>query len=461
MKGEFQQAVGVALGASGSGSQGVILVHSPANRGTTTGVSSPLSIFFSKFTDFDCDPTKLNSAPISEFERLAALRNWRRTGKKYVKNRKEFDIILEITQDLRRESASQKNFLPFKDPVRVFFSQFPDFHYDPTKVGATPRSEFDQIAELKGWIVGTKGYRFREKQFQHAEKLVERGRGHDPMSFFFAPWPTLTYTSTVDARTANLEFNRLSKLIGWGRLKELQRRTEFENALRFLYEDDVIQQGGGLETSSATIKSIEEGLGGVKLSEDGATDSRMITSRSRDSFTQFNRRGLLNEFFAKYPDFRYNPAARCASEFQRLCTLRRWKPGKRRFRKARMAFARAVGEELMSHLEGESGSDDDDWEGIGARDDSTAWKRMCRILNLRTVDGLRPKSKTQCKKILSGIFININDFLDHCQLGTELTRFPNLKALADYSYSVGGVFPLDAAKERELLKFLLRRISSV
>jgi len=420
MKGELQQALGVVTGVSGS---------EPTNQGTTDRVSSPFSVFFSKFADFDYDPTKLDVAPVSEFERLVAVKKWGRTGKKYVKNRKEFDEILKMVQGLSLEDSSQNHIPLSKDPVSVFFSQFPDFHYDPTKEGATPRSEFDRMTELKSWIVGGKGYRLREKQFQHAEEFVKQGRGHDLMSFFFAPWPTFAYTPTADARAATLEFNRLSKFIGLGQGKERQRRAEFENALRFLYDDDAIQQGYGLEASSATVESIEEDLGGVKLSQEGAADFRSIVSTAPTVFTPSsgpaifspssgptiftppNGGGPLDEFFAKYPDFKYNPAAPCRSEFQRLSSLRGWKMGKRRFRKARLAFSRAAGDELLSHLErsgtmlpmlgglGDTGSDDGGEEGTGAQDDSTAWRRMCRILDLRTADGLRPKSKTQCKKV--------------------------------------------------------------
>lgn len=464
IKGELQQALGMKTGASGprSLSHGVILGH--------TGISSQLSVFFSKFTDFDYDSTKLDVVPISEFERLAAFKKWRRLGKKYVKNRKEFDMILEMAQ---QEGSSPKHIPPFKDPVGVFFSQFPDFHYDLTKDGATPRSEFERMAELKGWILGGKDYRLREKQLQEAEGFVKRGCGNDPMGFFFAPWPTFTYTSTVDARTANLEFNRLSKAIGFCQRTERKRRTEFENALRFLYEDDGMQQGDGLKNLSETVNSIERDLGAVKLSQEGAAGFRSIANPGPASFTPSNGRGPLDKFFATYPDFSYNPAAPCKSEFKRLCTLRGWKPdSKGHFRTARMAFARATGEELLSHLErngtvlsvrsglGQAGYDYDDEEGTGTQDDSLPWRRMCRILNLRKGDGLRPKSKTQCKKVLNGTFFNIFDFVDYLHHQTELKRFQSLKALAEYSYDEDKVYPKAAAKGNELFRFLLHRISS-
>ncbi|RPB26923.1 hypothetical protein L211DRAFT_769438, partial [Terfezia boudieri ATCC MYA-4762] len=157
----------------------------------------------------------------------------------------------------------------------------------------------------------------------------------------------------------------------------------------------------------------------------------------------------LDKFFATYPDFSYNPAAPCKSEFKRLCTLRGWKPdSKGHFRTARMAFARATGEELLSHLE------------RNGTDDSLPWRRMCRILNLRKGDGLRPKSKTQCKKVLNGTFFNIFDFVDYLHHQTELKRFQSLKALAEYSYDEDKVYPKAAAKGNELFRFLLHRISS-
>ncbi|KAF8456602.1 hypothetical protein BGX38DRAFT_1079195, partial [Terfezia claveryi] len=159
----------------------------------------------------------------------------------------------------------------------------------------------------------------------------------------------------------------------------------------------------------------------------------------------------LDKFFATYPDFRYNPAALCRSEFKRLCTHRGWKTGKRRFRKARMAFARAAGEELLSRLERNRTM----FSG-----DSLPWRRLCRILDLRMGNGLRPQSKTQCKKVLNRTFINIYDFVDHLNDQMELEIFQSLKALANYSYAEDKVYPKAAAKGNELLNFLLHQISS-
>ena len=59
---------------------------------------------------------------------------------------------------------------------------------------------------------------------------------------------------------------------------------------------------------------------------------------------------------------------------------------------------------------------------------------------------------------MRGIWINIFDLLDAKKTGTRVLRFPNLRALAEYSYENEKVFPLKKAKGGAL-KFLLRKIS--
>lgn len=55
------------------------------------------------------------------------------------------------------------------------------------------------------------------------------------------------------------------------------------------------------------------------------------------------------------------------------------------------------------------------------------------------------------------VFINIFEFINHLRLGKgTLKRFPSLQRLSAYSYENGLVFPKHAAKQSEVLKFLLQ-----
>lgn len=453
MKAQFQRALG-------SGRTELVKVGSDLPR-----ENDPIRMFFANFQGFDYNPTQEGASPASEFQRLAVLRGWRAEGKKYNKWRKEFEAAIRSTH----------NPSP-KDPVNLFFAQFPDFQYDPAKEQATPRTEFERLVALKVSGVGTRQVKLRqlEAQFQHAEACLERDDGADPLSFYFAEWPAFQHIPIVDVRSANIEFERLRIFTRWGKRKECQRRTEFQNALKFLYGEDAVQ-AESMSLDYATLEPVGEQSGGVRLIQSDVPGAPSGSSLERAVVTTSGSRHPLDEFFARYPDFNYNPAAPYRSEFQRLCAHRAWKPGKRRFRKARTAFAVATGEELLWYLQrdgsglsalrgpgqGVSGGDEQNPGAQGDEDlDSKPWRRLCEILKLTTADGEPPKSKSQCKKVMRGVFINIHDFVDHLRDGIALKRFPTLRALAAYTYAEGGVYPKLAAKRNELLRFLLQQINS-
>lgn len=58
---------------------------------------------------------------------------------------------------------------------------------------------------------------------------------------------------------------------------------------------------------------------------------------------------------------------------------------------------------------------------------------------------------------MGGIWVNIYDVLDAQKTGETVLRFPNLRALADYSYE-DKIFPKQKAKGGAL-KFVLKELS--
>ncbi|KAF8542439.1 hypothetical protein BDD12DRAFT_907978 [Trichophaea hybrida] len=87
--------------------------------------------FFSQYTGFDYSPT---NAPEFEFERLRAVRLWKKGTKNYKKHRRAFfSALLTVT----------------KSPVHRFFTEMYYFpSYNPT---ANPKREFDRLAEARKW----------------------------------------------------------------------------------------------------------------------------------------------------------------------------------------------------------------------------------------------------------------------------------------------------------------------
>lgn len=60
---------------------------------------------------------------------------------------------------------------------------------------------------------------------------------------------------------------------------------------------------------------------------------------------------------------------------------------------------------------------------------------------------------------MKGKHVNIYDYVEAKRLGVKVRKFPSVKALANYSYKEGKVFPLEQAKVGGVLKFLLRSLS--
>ncbi|KAF8441940.1 hypothetical protein BDZ91DRAFT_181741 [Kalaharituber pfeilii] len=89
------------------------------------------------------------------------------------------------------------------------------------------------------------------------------------------------------------------------------------------------------------------------------------------------------------------------------------------------------------------------------------WEYLCELFEV----GEAPLTKTQAKKLLAQVHVNIYDFIvyQRAQLAGQqatLRRFPTVKELAKYSKKKK-IYPLLAAKKDATLRLLLRPLSRV
>ncbi|KAL4250185.1 hypothetical protein AB1N83_014280 [Pleurotus pulmonarius] len=143
------------------------------------------------------------------------------------------------------------------------------------------------------------------------------------------------------------------------------------------------------------------------------------------------RESYFSAFFARYPEFRYNPANSAILEFDRLCKLRR--------DEAHQAFKDAMVKEFNDIY----GTD----EG-----DINSWHKICTVLD---IDPL-PKTLRESRDIVMSKHINLVDLVDSPT--GHVVSFASLEALAAYTISTRKVFPKGSAYAGGLLKYLLREI---
>ncbi|EFX01774.1 hypothetical protein CMQ_8240 [Grosmannia clavigera kw1407] len=77
------------------------------------------------------------------------------------------------------------------------------------------------------------------------------------------------------------------------------------------------------------------------------------------------------------------------------------------------------------------------WEEYFGEDTLQNWQKLVTDLNIRGTYC----SKTQCRKAIKKVWVNIFDFLEAMSSGTPVHKFPNQRALADYTLSNELVFP--------------------
>ncbi|KPM37775.1 hypothetical protein AK830_g8804 [Neonectria ditissima] len=148
----------------------------------------------------------------------------------------------------------------------------------------------------------------------------------------------------------------------------------------------------------------------------------------------------IDEFFARYPRFRYKRDAHFWDEFYRMCGQFKWKGDDTKRKRAKDDFRAAMVEQFNSAF----GTDEKDLE---------SWQRLCRILGVGVPDTLK-----ECRQRVQRTHVNLVDLTESPTTGNKVEIFPSVEALRSYTIETGKIFPRNEAHAGGLLKTLLRQI---
>ncbi|GAO15884.1 uncharacterized protein UV8b_07771 [Ustilaginoidea virens] len=147
-------------------------------------------------------------------------------------------------------------------------------------------------------------------------------------------------------------------------------------------------------------------------------------------------------FFARFSQFDYDPAAEAWLEFERMVTSPTWSIYGVEVRAARRRLIAA----LVAQF--------DLAYGTREEDKLETLQTLCGKLSLSPV----PETITACKKAVRRVHVNIIDFIDSQRTGRPVRAFKTEARLRRYTGDTEKFFPKDEAKERPLLRYLLRDV---
>jgi len=149
----------------------------------------------------------------------------------------------------------------------------------------------------------------------------------------------------------------------------------------------------------------------------------------------------LDEFFANYPTFSYDPSESVMLEFYRMCDFFNWDKDDQEKKDARELLAAAMSKQF------------NDIYGTDVRG-VDSWRKLCQVLGMTPI----PEGLEACRNAVLKTHVNIVDLLDTPETGKAVVLFDSEEQLSIYTKDSGKFFPLDEAHAGGLLKFLLRRI---
>ncbi|KAI0013454.1 hypothetical protein F4779DRAFT_395366 [Xylariaceae sp. FL0662B] len=97
-----------------------------------------------------------------------------------------------------------------------------------------------------------------------------------------------------------------------------------------------------------------------------------------------------------------------------------------------------------------------DWGTYFGSGDLSDWQRLMADLGFSE----EFRSKSQCRKALGGVWVNIRDFLDDVKAGRPPRRFKNEYELANYSRITGKIYPRKFIQDGSPICRLLAHIFS-
>ncbi|KAI1208880.1 uncharacterized protein F4807DRAFT_136703 [Annulohypoxylon truncatum] len=95
-----------------------------------------------------------------------------------------------------------------------------------------------------------------------------------------------------------------------------------------------------------------------------------------------------------------------------------------------------------------------DWNEYFGPGDLLAWQRLMADLGIPGTFS----SKTQCRKVLRSVWVNIIDFLEDVQQGRQTRRFESENALRRYTLENDMIYPRKSIPKGSPLASLLARI---
>ncbi|KAJ6509623.1 hypothetical protein DFH09DRAFT_1198974 [Mycena vulgaris] len=161
----------------------------------------------------------------------------------------------------------------------------------------------------------------------------------------------------------------------------------------------------------------------------------------------------LEQFFARYPRFQYDPSAPVSAQYQAMCRkygfLRpRTNSWEAKFEQELEADAARVGFRLAMvwTFNDLFGTDVDDLKN---------WQSFCTVLDISPV----PTKLLACRAAVRDVHVNLVDLVDWGIARAEIHKFETLDELAAYTKKTGKFFPQSEAEAGGMLRFLLRRIA--
>ncbi|KAM0253636.1 hypothetical protein ACHAQJ_007211 [Trichoderma viride] len=167
----------------------------------------------------------------------------------------------------------------------------------------------------------------------------------------------------------------------------------------------------------------------------------MAKKKTSQNGTSANDNDDLALFFAKYPQFDYNPHGESWSEYSRLVQFFGWKNGSKKERPARNHFRKAIVGQF-THL---YGADENKLDTL---------QLLCEKIRISPI----PNTITSCKAAISKVHVNIIDFVDSERTGNPVPTFSSFEKFRDYTLKHRKIFPKEEAKSNSLLRYLLRPV---
>ncbi|KAG1882487.1 hypothetical protein F4604DRAFT_1678464 [Suillus subluteus] len=153
----------------------------------------------------------------------------------------------------------------------------------------------------------------------------------------------------------------------------------------------------------------------------------------------------LDNFFAKYPEFKYNSSVSASLEFYRMCDKFGWDKED----KEREQASRDFKDSLVQQFNDIYGTD---------VNDLTSWRTLCQIVHVSPI----PDTLKSCREVetrlvpaVKATHVNIVDLVDTERTGEPVTVFVSEVDLSKYTKLMGKFFPRDNAYDGGLLRLMM------